>query len=778
MKHIHFIGIGGTGLSAIAMVLLERGFVVSGSDQFPSERLKRLKENGAKVIIGHEPKNIIGADLIVRSSAVPDDNPEIQAALKEGLPVLKRVNYLSQLLGDQKSIAFAGTHGKTTTTAMLAWVLSSLGFDPSYVIGGDSKNLGKNAHAGHGDYFVIEADEYDRMFHGLNPFLAVVTNIEHDHPDCYETKEELLESFWIFVDQILPNGILLVCGEDQGVQDLLAAVTREDIRIFTYGKNSEFDFYISDIEINQYGGFSFQFYDSLSALRKTIDLMIPGEHNVINACAVLAVTALLEISLQDAAEALQKYRGTERRFEIVGVVNGITIIDDYAHHPTEIKATLAAARSIYKNHRIWAVWQPHTFSRTRMLFNQFLEAFSDADFLLITDIYAARESVPEDGFSSEHLVDALRALNDIGQPNTRYLPDTSFLDTNFEQITRLLETELRPNDVLLVLSAGDANQIIPELMSKFDRKQASYDELIGKFGKSVQKNFPLADYTSARMGGDADYFYQAESMESLIKIVSFAWKHRIPFVIIGSASNVLISEKGVRGLVIRNRANNIHLDEDAATVWAESGTNLSVLARKVSERGFSGFEWAAGIPGTVGGAVVGNAGAHGSDIASMLIVAEILHLDIKGSDFILDRKKFPREELEFSYRSSILKKPDNYSVVLAAQFQLAASEKELVQEKMRSFRQYRQETQPPGASMGSMFKNPPNGFAGQLIEQSGLKGARIGGVQISPEHANFMINLGEAKPSEVFALIQKVQKTVKEKSGIQLELEVELLGEW
>jgi UDP-N-acetylmuramate--alanine ligase len=778
MKHIHFIGIGGTGLSAIAMVLLERGFMVSGSDQHPSNRLQRLQEKGAKVIIGHDEKNIIGADLIVRSSAVPDDNPEIQAALREGMPVLKRVNYLSQLIADQRSIAIAGTHGKTTTTAMLAWALSSLGFDPSYVIGGDSKNLGKNAHAGNGDYFVIEADEYDRMFHGLNPFLAVVTNIEHDHPDCYGTKEELLEAFWIFVDQILPNGILLVCGEDQGVQDLLGAVAREDIRIFTYGKNPEFDFYVSDIEINQYSGFTFQFHDSLSALEKTVDLMIPGEQNVLNACAVLAVTALLEISLQDAAKALKNYKGTERRFEIVGVVNGITFIDDYAHHPTEIKATLAAARSIYKDHRIWVVWQPHTYSRIQILFDQFLEVFSDANFLLITDIYAARESAPEDGFSSKDLVESIKAQVDVRYPDTRYIPDVSDLSKDFQSLTMLLEKELKPNDVLVVLSAGDANQIIPDLMSRFDRKLASYDELVDKFGKSVQKNFPLAVYTSARMGGNADYFYQAESVESLIEIVSFVWKHRIPFVMIGAASNVLVSEKGVRGLVIQNRANHIHLDEEAATVWAESGTNLGVLARKVSERGFSGFEWAAGIPGTVGGAVVGNAGAHGSDMASMLIVADILHLNNKGSDFIIDRRNFSREELEFSYRSSILKKPDSYSIVLAAQFQLVASEKELIQERMRTFRQYRQETQPPGASMGSMFKNPPNGFAGQLIEQSGLKGARIGDVQISPVHANFMINLGEAKPSDVYTLIQKVQKTVFEESGVQLELEIELLGDW
>jgi len=778
MKHIHFIGIGGTGLSAIAMVLLERGFMVSGSDQHPSNRLQRLQEKGAKVIIGHDEKNIIGADLIVRSSAVPDDNPEIQAALREGMPVLKRVNYLSQLIADQRSIAIAGTHGKTTTTAMLAWALSSLGFDPSYVIGGDSKNLGKNAHAGNGDYFVIEADEYDRMFHGLNPFLAVVTNIEHDHPDCYGTKEELLEAFWIFVDQILPNGILLVCGEDQGVQDLLGAVAREDIRIFTYGKNPEFDFYVSDIEINQYSGFTFQFHDSLSALEKTVDLMIPGEQNVLNACAVLAVTALLEISLQDAAKALKNYKGTERRFEIVGVVNGITFIDDYAHHPTEIKATLAAARSIYKDHRIWVVWQPHTYSRIQILFDQFLEVFSDANFLLITDIYAARESAPEDGFSSKDLVESIKAQVDVRYPDTRYIPDVSDLSKDFQSLTMLLEKELKPNDVLVVLSAGDANQIIPDLMSRFDRKLASYDELVDKFGKSVQKNFPLAVHTSARMGGNADYFYQAESVESLIEIVSFVWKHRIPFVMIGAASNVLVSEKGVRGLVIQNRANHIHLDEEAATVWAESGTNLGVLARKVSERGFSGFEWAAGIPGTVGGAVVGNAGAHGSDMASMLIVADILHLNNKGSDFIIDRRKFSREELEFSYRSSILKKPDSYSIVLAAQFQLVASEKELIQERMRTFRQYRQETQPPGASMGSMFKNPPNGFAGQLIEQSGLKGARIGDVQISPVHANFMINLGEAKPSDVYTLIQKVQKTVFEESGVQLELEIELLGDW
>jgi UDP-N-acetylmuramate--alanine ligase len=436
---------------------LNAGITVSGSDQQLSPMARRLHEKGAQVFLGHSPKNIAGADIVVRSSAIPDENTEVLAAREAGLPVLKRVDFLDQLIDDQMGIAIAGTHGKTTTTAMIAWMLSSLDYDPSYVIGSDSKNLNNNAHAGKGDYFVIEADEYDRMFHGLSPYLAIITNVEHDHPDCYPTSEEFFDAFYKFIDCIQEGGILLVCADDPGVQKLLEKVSRSDLRIITYGLKSCSDFYAVDLEPNQQGGFSFDFVSRDGQESVPVSLKVPGKHNVNNALAALGVAKLLDISLADAAGALHDFLGTGRRFEVVGEVSGITLVDDYAHHPTEIRATLLAARARYANRRIWVVWQPHTYSRTRSLYEEFLGAFSDADALLITEIFAARENPPEDGFSAQIIARALGAFSKVKPDSIDYRPD-------LESARDFMFTRLEPDDVLIVLSAGDAHRINKELL--------------------------------------------------------------------------------------------------------------------------------------------------------------------------------------------------------------------------------------------------------------------------------------------------------------------------
>lgn len=481
MKHVHFIGIGGTGLSAIAMVLLERGIVVSGSDQQISPMARRLKEKGVNVNLGHDPENIAGADVVIRSSAISEDNPEVQAALKAGIPVLKRVDFLDQLIADQKGIAVAGTHGKTTTTAMIAWMLFSLGYDPSYVIGGESKNLGNNAHAGQGQYFVIEADEYDRMFLGISPSIAIITNIEHDHPDCFPTSDEFFQAFDQFVDRIQQDGILLACIDDPGVQHLINRGVRTDIQLFTYGRESDANFSFLDPTPNNHGGFTFIYISRESQEKVTVSLKVPGLHNIYNAVASISVANLLNRSLSEAASTLHRFEGTGRRFDVVGEVNGITFVDDYAHHPTEIKATLAAARSRYQDRRLWVVWQPHTYSRTRSLYDQFLGAFGEADCLLITEIYGARESAPEDGFSAALIARAVDSISLAKPGSIHFLPDL--------ELTRdFLLSRLEPGDVVLVLSAGDAHRINAELLKSL---------LAGK-SSPVEKNVLLPGFNKER----------------------------------------------------------------------------------------------------------------------------------------------------------------------------------------------------------------------------------------------------------------------------------------
>ncbi len=457
------IGIGGTGLSAIARILLETGYQVSGSDRAESPFLQELRSAGARIELGHRAENIAGADLVVRSSAVPDDNPEVVAARQAGIPVLKRSDFLASLMKGKTTIAVAGTHGKTTTTSMIAWMLTDLEQDPSFIAGGVLSNLGTNAKAGQGDAFVIEADEYDRMFLGLTPTIEVITNVEHDHPDCYPTPEEYLEAFKEFVRLLPEHGTLVAYAEAAGTAALMAEAEQTGRNVIPYGlkhKSTEgksADVYASVITPNTRGGFTF----GASVLGKsvTVDLQVPGKHNVANALAALTVGQLTGLPLNGAAQSLGKFTGAGRRFEVRGEANGVTIVDDYAHHPTEIQATLAAAKARYAHRRIWAVWQPHTYSRTRSLMNDFIRSFGDADEVIVTGIYAARE--PKQDFSSREIVDRMAG-------NVHYIE-------TLPEVSRYLGSHLRPGDVLLVLSAGDADQVSTEVLAQMKLKEVSHD---------------------------------------------------------------------------------------------------------------------------------------------------------------------------------------------------------------------------------------------------------------------------------------------------------------
>jgi UDP-N-acetylmuramate--alanine ligase len=457
MEHIHLIGIGGTGLSAIARVLLESGYTVSGSDMCDSQMAQDVQGAGANVSIGHAPENIAGADLVVRSSAIPDENVEVQAAQQNRVPVLKRSDFLGRLMADRQGIAVAGTHGKTTTTAMIAWMLTDLGQDPSFIVGGMVNNLGTNARAGRGSTFVIEADEYDRMFLGLKPQMAVITNVEHDHPDIYPTPKDFRKAFNDFVGCLNPAGVLLLCGDDAGSLSLVPIAEAKGLRHLTYAiVNPQSDYAADNLQVVPGSGHSFDFYSPGKRLVTSVNLQIPGEHNVLNALAALAIVDQFGLSLLDAAQALSKFNGTSRRFEVLGEVGGVTVIDDYAHHPTEIRATLAAAKERFPNQELWVVWQPHTYSRVQLLFDQFAASFVDAHHVIVPEIYRSREPV-DPTFSAQQIVQAMR------HKDAHFVPDLS-------DVTSFLLSRLKTDDVLLVLSAGNADQVSANVMAGLNRR--------------------------------------------------------------------------------------------------------------------------------------------------------------------------------------------------------------------------------------------------------------------------------------------------------------------
>ncbi len=462
MTVVHFIGIGGTGLSAIARVLLESGYTVTGSDRLLSPLARSLQQAGVRVYEGHAPENVLGADLVIRSSAVPDDNLEVLEAQRKGIRVMKRSDFLGSLMADRLGIAIAGTHGKTTTTGMIAWMLNAMGQDPSFIAGGVLKNLGTNARAGKGRPFVIEADEYDRMFLGLQMQVAVITNIEHDHPDCFPTPQDYRQAFREFVQRLPQDGWLLGCVDDPGARSLIDEMARQGVQALGYGISSGSAAVIQGEALRPQpgGGFAFDAILGPGEQKVAVSLQVPGIHNVRNALAALGVAWKLGLPLPEAAQALGSFQGTGRRFEVVGEVDGIIVIDDYAHHPTEIQATLAAARARYPDQRLWAVWQPHTYSRTRSLSVQFAAAFTDADHVLVTEVYPAREPVDPD-FSSRQIAASMH------HPDAQYV-------SGLAQATQELLRRLQSGDVLLVLSAGDADRISMDVLSALKERSNAH----------------------------------------------------------------------------------------------------------------------------------------------------------------------------------------------------------------------------------------------------------------------------------------------------------------
>jgi UDP-N-acetylmuramate--alanine ligase len=451
---VHFIGIGGAGLSAIARVLMEMGYRVSGSDMIASALTAALEQEGATAYTGHRAEQVSGADLVVISSAVPPDNVERVAAQTLGIPVVKRADLLGEMMNGRTAVAVAGSHGKTTVSGMMATLLSVAGRDPTFIVGGEIAHLGTNARAGSGP-FVIEADEYDRTFLGLRPTIAVVTNVEHDHPDCYPTLDELQAAFEAFVGLLPQDGLLVVCADDPGARELGKGAQGAGRTVVWYGLAEEAGWQAVDARANSAGGCD---YVALVGGRSKglIRLRVPGIHNVVNSLAVLAVAERLGVPFATVAQALRTFRGMGRRFEIKGVADGVTVVDDYAHHPTEIRATLAAARDNYPGRRIWAVWQPHTYSRTKTLLDDFAAAFADAQHVLVTPIYAARES-DDLGISSADVVARM------AHADARVVADLN-------RAVQALAVGVQSGDVVLTLGAGDGYVIGERLLERLRKR--------------------------------------------------------------------------------------------------------------------------------------------------------------------------------------------------------------------------------------------------------------------------------------------------------------------
>lgn len=454
-EHVHFVGIGGYGMSAIARVMIELGYEVSGSDVAENRLVENLKERGAQVTIGHDASNVNGADIVVYSTSIAADNIERVTAEKRGIETIHRSKMLARLLNRKKGIAVAGAHGKTTTSSMIAQTLETCGVDPTYIIGGEIVSLKGNAKAGKSEYVVAEADESDGTFLEYYPHLAVVTNIEKDHLENYDGDfQQLVQAYRHFLGQVRPEGTAILCWDDPYVREM-----REHVKgkVITYALNQEADYTATNIRENK-REISFTVLHQQKALGE-VTLSIPGYHNVSNALAAIIVCLEVGVPFSQISEALYSFLGAKRRFQIIGEEDDILVVDDYAHHPTEIKATLQAAKALDK--RIVVVFQPQRYSRTHLLMDEFSQAFSDADEVIINTIYAPPGEKPIPGVTAEKLAELIRVNSN---PNTRFFKTK-------EEVVQYLLDQVRSGDLVMTMGAGDIWRVAQQYVEFLKEKK-------------------------------------------------------------------------------------------------------------------------------------------------------------------------------------------------------------------------------------------------------------------------------------------------------------------
>jgi UDP-N-acetylmuramate--alanine ligase len=451
IRNIHFVGIGGIGMSGIAEILSNYEFEISGCDLATSTTTARLADRGIPVVEGHDPAHLDGVDLLVISSAVRRENREVAGAAEQRIPVIRRAEMLGEIMRLKRGIGVAGTHGKTTTSAMVARVLATADLDPTLIVGGVLRELSSSARLGTGEFLVVEADEYDRSFLTLHPEIAVVTNIEMDHGDIYSDVEDLRQTFVEFLSRVPFYGVVVGCTDDSRVREILGSLSRRSVG---YGFEEGSEVRAGDL-VREGEQTSFSVFRGKENLGRMV-LRVPGRHNVLNALAAVAVGLELDIPIDVIAEGISAYRGVERRFQIVGQWRDVIVVDDYAHHPTEIRATIEAARGSYGDHRIVAVFQPHLYSRTRDFHEEFAEALALADVAWVAPVYPAREE-PIDGVDSSLITSAAERR---GGENVK------LLDADFDGIVDHLRASLEAPAVLITMGAGNIHEVAERLVEE------------------------------------------------------------------------------------------------------------------------------------------------------------------------------------------------------------------------------------------------------------------------------------------------------------------------
>ncbi len=746
VRRIHLIGVAGSGMSGIAALLLSLGHRVSGSDKVTTLEVDRLKAAGLEFYSPSWPEAVAAAELVVYSSAIRSEHPDFAAGVEHGTWMVRRAEALAALLEAKRGVVVAGMHGKTTTSAMAAHVLREGGVHPSHYVGAEIPVLGVNAHWDpQGEWFVAEGDESDGTLALYRPEHALVLNVEEEHLDYYESLAAIDEVFQTLLKQT--RGTVFYCADDPHAVRLCAGHPGA----VSFGERSTATYRFDDLHLKA-------FQTHFRVLRHgeplgAITLNIPGRHNASNAVGVVALACELGVPFAAIAKALESFRGARRRFEIKHRSPEYMVVDDYGHHPTEVKATLAAVRNTGSG-RVLVMFQPHRFSRTAALKEEFGRAFGDAAEVWVTGVYAASEA-PMEGVSGQSIVDEL--LKE-GHPAAHYQPDRA-------QMLLEVGRSLRPGDCVVTLGAGN----IHEQARSLARDLGVLEALRQTMGPGESRLYePLSKHTTLRIGGPAQYWLEPETEEGFARLVRHCSQEGLPLFVIGRGSNLLVRDGGIRGVVAYlGRGEFRHLEVREHLVSAGAGVRLKELAFAARDAGIGGFEWFEGIPGNVGGALRMNAGAMGADTFSQVV--SLRYVDAAG-EF---HTRTP-SELEVHYRSVPFLR-EHYAV--SATFSGVAASQAEIEEKLESSVQKRRKSQPRESSAGCIFKNPGEVPAGRLIEELGLKGSREGGARVSEVHGNFLVNERNASAADMLALIERVKECALETRGIRLETEVQIVGE-
>ncbi len=746
---IHLIGVAGSGMSGIARMLLEMGHRVSGCDRVTSTETERLQQAGLNFSCPHSPDAVRDAEVVIYSSAIREDNVALAAARANGCQCVRRAECLAAILNNKKGVVVAGTHGKTTTSALTAHLLREGRLRPCHYVGAEIPVLGANAHwTEDSEYLIAEGDESDGTLVNYLPEHCIVLNIEAEHLDFYRDLDHIKSVFRRLCDQT--RGHIFYCKSDAGAADVCSKYPGS----ISYGWQDA-DYTATDVTVKR--GRTLYTINHKGTPLGRVELGIPGRHNVLNSLAATAAALEMGCDFASITRGLASFAGARRRFETKYLSHDYRIVDDYGHHPTEIGATIQTALSL-KPERLVVLFQPHRYTRTQLLRDDFGRVLQNVDKLYVADVYPASEP-PIPGISGQTIVDAVQ---ENGPVDAEFLPRLALAHHK-------VGNGLRPGDLFITLGAGNVHEAGTKIAADL-RVLAEMRQECG-FGKDFVCRLyePMTRHTTLGVGGDAQYWLEPDSMESMRAAVNFFKDRNIPVHIVGRGSNLVVREGGIRGAVIHPVGGEFSkLEMRGKHIVAGAGVKLKKLAAFAAQNGISGFEWMDGIPGYVGGSLRMNAGCMGRDMWSVFHSATALDEDGEIVEFEKESMKGATYRLipEFEH-----------NMVMQATFCGTPGDPKAIDGATEEYRARRKASQPVEPSAGCTFVNPDEIPAGKLIDELGLKGYRIGGAMVSTVHANFIVNTGGAKATDVTELIDHIRRCAKAERGITLRTEVQVIGD-